>query len=420
MMKQIVSGIITLVCTFLVGGLGTVGGCSAPDSFSRAECDPNAFEPDPWCRDAADAGIDANDAGTDADDESDAANAIDDPGLDTSYWVAPDSCKTGVCVPDPSGPGALLWANVPISLWVGPIDQVPAACPDDKVYGVPSEKLLAFDQLVAPPATCSPCSCGSSEGTCSGVPETLELRAGTCAQSGVVTVAFDAPANWDGSCTNANTIGAGAKCPAGSQTLCTQSVHSSALPSPTNDACKPSVSVPSFALKTSWEIGALACYGNTQAQSCGTTSLTTYCVNDPGPAWLHCTYREGVHETCPDNYQYARHVLYPKEPIDDRGCSACECGAPMGSACLASLSLSTDGVCNSQNVNLQVVSTHGICYDFAAPGIAIGSKAIVNRTYVAGVCATSGGDAIGSAAPNVDKAVTFCCMEPYVEIDPPK
>ncbi len=392
-----------------------IGGCSAPDNFGDITCKPNAFLPDPWCRAAADAGTDAE---ADAAD-TDAANAIDNPGLNTSYWVAPDSCKTGICVPDPNGNEAILWEKVPISLWIGPVDQVPGKCPDDPVYGVPTEKFRGFDQLVAPPATCSPCACGPSEGTCGGVPETLELRAGTCAQSGVVTVPFDAPANWDGSCTNADTIAAGAKCPAGSQTLCTQSVHSSALPAPIDDACKASVSGPSLALKTSWEIGALACTGITLPQSCGTTSLTTYCVNDPGPAWLYCTYRDGVHETCPDNYQYARHVLYPKEPIDNRGCSACECGAPTGSACLGALSLSTDGACGAELVKLQVASMGQICYDFLPPGLAIGSKAIVNRAYLPGVCAASGGESVGGATADVAKAVTFCCMAPWVEMEPP-
>lgn len=395
----------------------TVNACSSVPEDILYGCDPKAILPDPRCLEQA---LTNADAGTDADIESDAAKAIDNPDLDTSYWL-PDTCKTGICVPDPSGTEAIFWANIPISLWIGPVDQVPAMCPEDKVNGTPTDKFLGFDKLVAPPATCSPCSCGPSEGTCSGVPKTLELRAGTCAQSGVVTVPFDAPANWDGACTNANTIAANAKCPAGSQTLCAQSVHSSALPSPTDDACVPSVSVPSLALKTSWEIGALVCHGNTQAQDCGSESLTAYCVNDPGPAWLHCTYREGVHEKCPDNYQYARHVLYPKEPIDERGCSACECGAPSGSTCEGGLRLSVDGTCGADFVTLQVGSMGPMCYDFLVPGKAIGSKAIVNRTYQPGVCAASGGEAIGTAAPDAKGAVTFCCMEPFDEIEhPPK
>jgi hypothetical protein len=145
-----------------------------------------------------------------------------------------------------------------------------------------------------------------------------------------------------------------------------------------------------------------------------------YCINDPGPAWLQCTYREGVHEQCPDNYQYARHVLYPKKPIDDRGCSACECGAPMASACLGGLRLSMGSACGTDLVTLQVASTGPLCYNFLTPGKAIGSKAIVNREYVPGVCAVSGGESVGSAAADVANAVTFCCMGPYVEIEPPR
>jgi hypothetical protein len=113
-------------------------------------------------------------------------------------------------------------------------------------------------------------------------------------------------------------------------------------------------------------------------------------------------------------------VLFPKEPIDDRGCAACSCGAPMGSACEGGLRLSADGTCVADFVTLQVGSMAPMCYDFVVPGKAIGSKAIVNRTYWPGVCAASGGGAIGSATADVTKAVTFCCMDPYVEIDPPK
>lgn len=408
-----------LVSSGLVLAACSVNACSAVPEDAFYPCDPNAIIPDPRCIKQL---LSGPDAGTDADAESDAApvqNAIDNPGLDTSGWASPDGCKTGQCLPTPVGSEAGLWSTVPISLWIGPLDQIPSKCPDDPEFGVPSEKFRLFDGLVAPPATCSPCSCGPSEGTCSGVPATLELRAGTCDQSGVVTVPFDALANWDGACTNADTMAAGAKCPAGSQTLCAQSVHTSELPAPV-DACKPSVSAPAAILDASWQIGALACTGNTMPQNCGSDSLQMYCVNDPGPAWLQCTFREGIYDTCPDNYQYARHVFYPGEPIDDRGCSACECGTPSGSACLGGLRLSSAGSCGSDLVTLQVGSMGPICYDFLAPGKAIGSKAIVNREYLPGVCAASGGEAVGTAAPDATKAITFCCMGPWVDVDPPR
>lgn len=387
-------------------------GCSAPDDFGRAACDPNAFEPDPWCVQqnlvAEDAGADGQaDASADAD--VDVIAAIDNPGLDTSTWVPPDACKTGTCVPAPVGDQAGLWEKEPIALWIGPANQVPVKCPDAPSVGVPNEKFRLFDQLVAAPATCLPCGCGVSKGGCSGVPETLELRAGKCAENGAMTIPFHAPANWDGSCTNADSIAAGATCPAGSQTLCTQSVHSVALPAPSDDACEASASAPAAALESSWQIGALACEGNTEEDACGTDTVKAYCVNHPGNPWLQCTYREGVHEKCPDNYKESRHVLFPKEPVDDRGCSACQCGAPMGSACIGGLTLGMDSTCATELVTLQVGSIGPMCYDFLVPGKAIASKAIVNREYVPGVCAVSGGQPVGSAAADVKGAVTFCC-----------
>lgn len=397
-----------------------LGSCGEPPSdFMEFTCDSTPFVPNEYCAKQSDA-----DAGTDAesDAESDASKLKDDdgPGLDTSNWAPPNNCNTGRCIPDPIGEDSGLWSTVPISLWIGPLDQVlKMKC--EETVGVPKEVFRRYDQLVAPPATCSPCSCAASEGACSGVPNTLELRAGTCAQSGVATVPFDAPANWDGSCTNADAIAAGATCPAGSQTLCTQSVHSSALPAPANDACKPSVSAPSLDLQTSWEIGALGCTANTDPQTCGADTQKSHCVNDPGSPWLQCTYRAGIHEKCPENYQYARHVLYPKEPIDNRGCSTCSCGAPMGSACIGGLRLSTDGACSTEYVTLEVGSMGPNCYNFLVPGVAIGSKAIVNRTYLPGVCAVSGGNSIGAAVPDDTKdsgVVTFCCLAP--EPPPPK
>ncbi len=398
-MKSIHYVLGTLAATCALSGSLAVGGCSSGELFGEIICDPTPFEPSPLCVDAgADATTDSGEPGQ---------SAINDPGLDMQQ-LAP--CPTGRCLPTPTGFQAGLWSEAPVSVWFGPAGQAPAKCPDDPVYGVPNEKFHLFDKLIVPPTACPTCSCGPSEGTCTGAPETIELRAGKCGQSGVIATPFDSPTNWDGSCTNADSIAAGAKCPTGSQNLCAQSVHSSTLPPP-NDSCKPSANGAAVVPESTWEIEARVCHGNTQAQSCGSEALKKYCVNDAGPGWLQCTYRSGDHKTCPDNYQH-RQVLYPQLPVDTRGCSACECGTPTGSGCLGGLSLSSDATCVAELVNLQVGSMGPICYDFLAPGLAIGSKAIVNRTYLPGMCAASGGQPIGDAEANVNQAVTFCCLEP--------
>lgn len=303
---------------------------------------------------------------------------------------------------------------------VGPAELAPQACPEDPSSGVPNLKFRLFDKLVAPAATCSSCLCRPSEGTCTDAPEKIELRAGKRDQSGVATVPFDGPANWTGLCSNDGAIAAGAKCPVGSQLLCTQSVPSSALPLPANEACKALPGAPSPTLETKRDIAGVACHGNTLTESCGSGSLKMYRVNTPADPWLQCVYRDGVHETCPDNHSYYREVLYPKAPIDTRECSACTCGAPMGSVCTGTLGLYADSACGVGLINNTIASTGDSCFDLQPPGLGIGSKAVSNLTYLPGVCGASGGESVGSALPDAEHAVTFCCMAPIVEIAPPR
>ena len=388
--------------------------CYAPEDFFESKCDATGLLPSRLCVGQADAGADA-DGDTDA-----KQNAIDDPGLNTANMAPPGNCNTGHCLPVPTGDDAGLWSTRPLSLWIGPVDQAPTTCPDDPVVGVPNLKFRLFDKLVAPSATCPACTCGPSEGTCTDAPEKIELRAGKCNQSGVPVYPFDGPAGWGGLCSNDDTIAASAKCPAGSQTLCAQSVRSSALPLPADEACKASASAPPPALETAWEVAGVACHANTEGQSCGTDTLKMYCVNTPGPAWLQCVYRDGVHETCPGHYTYRREVLYPKAPIDTRECLACTCGAPVGSICKGTLGLYADTACGVGLINNTIASTGESCFDLQPPGLGIGSKAVSNLTYLPGTCAASGGEPVGNAIADVQNAVTFCCMEPIVEIDPPR
>lgn len=196
-----------------------------------------------------------------------------------------NNCNGGHCLPVPTGREAGLWSEIPLSLWVGPAEQAPKACPDDPNSGVPNLKFRLFDKLDAPSATCSPCTCGPSEGTCSDAPEKIDLRAGKCNQSGVATVPFSGPVNWNGSCSNDDVIAAGAKCPTGSSTLCTQSVSSSALPLPANEACKAPANAPSATLETKWDIAGVACHANTTAQSCGTDAHSIGTVIRGIDAW---------------------------------------------------------------------------------------------------------------------------------------
>ena len=380
-------------------GTSTIGGCSAPEDFGEVDCKENAFQPDPWCQDA----------GTDG--KADASNLKDpdDPGLNPAILpepLDPKACK-GDCVPEASGPTALDWTWEPLVVWFGSKSEVVAkTCP----VGTPYEKSLVFDKLVAPPAKCDACAC-LPDGSCNGLPSTIEIRSGTCNASNVETTPFDGPPSWDGSCTSVNAMAAGKLC---NGVPCAQSVSASTLPGPTNESCTPTIEKPNATIdKHEWLDGALACGAKDLEGTCATTP--EHCVERLPDGWLHCLARSGKHDVCPDNYnQYGPRLFYGDKPIDDRGCSACTCGMPKDSICIGSFRLYSDSTCATEINKYQIASTNPPCWDLSPPGLALGSKAIVNLSYLPGTCAVTGGEPIGTAIPNEDAnagAVTFCCRD---------
>ena len=379
-------------------------GCTAPYYAAVGECDPNALNPDPGCLDA---GADANiDADTDA-------GAPQDPSA-----IDCENDLLGRCVAEPSGdpPGktpAGAWPRTPMLLWVGPVDEMPASCPKE----VPWEKYRRYSGLVAPPATCEPCSCETPTGTCSGLPASIEIRTAECEQGGGISVPFDGPAGWDGSCTNGASLPAGAQCGA---EPCAQYVSASALPGPTEEGCAVTTETPAFTKDRNWVLGGLACeveelHGECSAcdEDGACTPTGERCMKDLSPPWLHCVALQGDH-ACPGNYTYARYLMFGETPVDDRGCSACTCGASEGGLCLASLHLYDDAACTApESVTVPLASVDNACGKILPPGRAIGSKAITGLEYVPGTCAASGGGPIGEAHEDPDTAVTFCCAWPF-------
>lgn len=400
-MKQSVNLALACLVTSILILSSVIGGCSAPDDFGRGYCDPNAFLPDSWCSDV--------DAGTDA--EADASNLKDpdDPDLDTSLLPKPpdpNACK-GDCVAEASGPTALDWTWEPLVVWFGSKSEVIAKdCP----VGTPYQKSLVFDKLVAPPAKCDACAC-LPEGSCTELPSTIEIRSGTCNTSNVETTPFDGPSSWDGSCTSVNAMAAGKLC---NGVPCAQSVSASTLPGPTNESCIPTIEKPIATIdKHEWLDGALACGAKDLVGTCAVTP--EHCVETLPDGWLHCLARTGKHDVCPDNYnQYGPRLFYGDNPVDDRGCSDCACGTPKDSICIGSFRLYSDSTCATEINKYQIASTNPPCWDLSPPGLALGSKAIVNLSYLPGTCAVTGGEPIGTAIPNEDPnagAVTFCCRD---------
>lgn len=384
-----------------------INGCSAPPETLLAYCDSNAFLPDPWCRDV-DAGTDAEtDAESDA--GTDASPAIDDPGFESSVFP---TCETE-CVPEAAGPNADGWSE-PRVVWFGPNSELDAhQCPD----GVSYEKLKRFDKLVAPPAKCDACAC-LPNGSCNGLPDTIEIRSGTCNASNVQTTPFEGPPNWDGSCTSVNAMAAGQLC---NGVPCAQSVGASALPAPTNESCTSTVEKPNATLENhEWLEGVRVCGAKDLPGTCAVTPER--CVGPLDDGWLRCVSHPGKQDACPGNYnEFAPRFVYLDNPIDDRGCSACACGTPKDGICLGSFSVYSDNSCSTQFAQMQLSSLDGNCVGITPAGGAVGSKKISNLSYLPGTCAVTGGESIGTVIPNDDEnsITTICCRSSELPPLPP-
>lgn len=377
---------------FLVLGLGSfLHGCGEnPVYFPCGKGFPCANDGvciDGDCFYDLDGGIDASDGGEGG------ANAV-------------ATCE-GPCVPLPldgwTGPRALAY---------GPDSDptTPTKCPED----LGSTAFVGRADPLWEPAQCDACKCGEAKGTCSGLPETVELHAAQCGQDGT-SLPLGGPAGWDGSCSNANAVAEGATCPAGSANLCAQSIAASALGAPSEEACEPyadSPPVPNAALpQVMWSTRALACH----VPQCTGSDAVCIPTRSPVPSGFQiCISREGVHE-CTAPWNADRQIFFEPTRNDDalldtRDCAPCECGPPGGS-CFGHLRTFEDGACAKLVYDIPLSSLDGFCLN-VSPGLAVQSVEITSPEYFPGVCAPSGGAPIGTVKPDEARAVTFCCAPP--------
>jgi len=366
----------------------TINACSSVPEDVLFGCDPNAIRPDPGCLKQAEI---VADAGSDAPDGSS---------------LRPEAAcldKGGECVMMHSGPNASDWKG-PDPVWFGPAIDAPTECPFEGEI-----KLVRYSGLHAPPLDCAPCECEEATGKCAGVPDSISVGTTMCMPGGI-SVPFDGPGGWDGSCTNANAIPAGVQCPPGSGTPCVHSIAWSALPAPQNEMCAVKVNpVPGFnGMTTSWENAAVACHSSMERDLCGNGSKE--CLPVALRDWSQCVWQKGEHD-CPENYTYSRRVMYEHEPKESRSCSACSCGEPIGGECVANFSIFTDSACTAEIQNQTISSVMPDCDPIFPAGLAIGSKSVTAHLYVPGTCAASGGEPIGEAVEDKDTATTICCQK---------
>lgn len=398
-MKSAKLGLLLAFIAF--ASMVSMSSCSnAPEDFWEPICDSTPFAPDTHCLKQFDAGTDANSEG------GSGGSGGEAPGLNPSSVFRPDACQTE-CVPEAEGPNAGDWEDRPVMVWIGPISELKdQQCDVGETY----EKFTGYDKLVAPPAKCDACAC-LPEGTCTDLPDSIVIRSGKCGASNVESTPFDGPPNWDGSCTSANAMPAGKLC---NGVPCAQSVSASALPGPTNESCTPTTEKPNATIeKHEWLEGVLVC-GADSPGNCGVDAER--CVPSLKDGWLRCVWQAGKHNECPSNYNdYPPRHVYQDNPIDDRGCSACECGAPKDGICVGSFSIYSNSSCVNEFVKIPIASVGPSCVDLVPPGLALGSKTITNLSYVPGTCAATGGEPIGTLIPNDTEGSgvkTICCRAP--------
>lgn len=330
-----------------------------------------------------------------------------DAGTNSDADDAGDAGKSAVCG-EPCKPVPDGWSSMQ-AVWIGPAKDAP-------FYGTfHDEKTLPrFNgraDLVGVPAECDLCSCEKSNGKCIDLPSSIEVRASICGQAGT-SLPFDGPTNWTGSCTNVNAIAAGQKCPAGSSTLCAQSVAVAPLGAPVDESCTPFTEpLPVVKARLSgpeWKTAAIGydVPGCDEGKSCMPSI-------DLPKGFRSCIYLHGEHE-CPAAWSDDRRVVYEVTAdkrgfFDGRGCTPCACGAPIGSACTAHFRTFEDGACSKLIADDPIGSLFGEQCTNIPPGIAIGSKEVSPLMYFSGVCEPIGGEPIGEVKPDPDRAVTFCC-----------
>ena len=317
-----------------------------------------------------------------------------DAGTDGQASSCTAPCD-GECLARADVPGA-----GPLLFWKGPAGQEPG-CPS----GTTPVEVKRYADLDIPPLDCPSCSCDPPTGTCA-LPSTMTANSsgypGTT--PGTIHTDFSPPPAWNGACTSANAIAAGAACNGGP---CVKSLTVAPL-TLTESGCAPRLSAPpKESPAPSWQSSAVMC----SLGPCDGGKRVCAPKADAKPStWETCLAFAGDEATCSDPYP-VRHVVYDSFK-DSRTCGTCACDPPSGSYCVSVLSVSEGAACKSPAAlpgTLITSQAQPFCFDLPA-GVALGSKMMAAPSYTPGSCETLTKE--GSGEVTKQGAVTLCCREP--------
>jgi hypothetical protein len=327
-------------------------------------------------------------------------NGVDDDD-DEQVDCADGECTDFMCTP----PVPTDWTGY-FALFDGPGPD--PGCPATFPGGAGTE-YIGNASLQAPPAECSACTCSAPMNQTCVNPEGVIIQDAIC--GGSVNCSSEPPGlplpPANNVCSvvgvfsdNATTCGpdANATCTTGTG-ACNVSAKVDAADA-SGGTCTPQGGV---ATKPgiSWERIGHAC-GNPALTGAGCNG-NQICLPKAGGDFEAgvCIMRAGI-EPCPPGSFTEQHVFH-EATTDDRDCSECACGAPVGGACPTTVQLYSDNDC----INLVATIAAGDCEDIPGNPEIRGRKLAPLGAPAGASCTASGGDATGGVEPIT--ATTFCC-----------
>ncbi len=303
--------------------------------------------------------------------KEDCTNGVDDDCNGKTDCADP-MCGAYSCVP-PVPPG---WSG-PAELFDQMGNPVPPSC--DALHSGPVADGTAG--LAFAPASCSACSCGAPNTTCTATftPYSDAACSMMCSPSVMLpaNTCVDMPF---GNCATTND-------------------WSNTAPVLGGGSCPPSGGIPAVTPPTWGEVGR-ACAVSATGGGCSSGDVCAATATAKFSSGA-CIFQSGD-VSCPGAGYTVKHTLYAGDS-DTRGCDACACGAQQGGSCtFQGIQFFTNTGCQGNS------QMHGIhpCYN----GNATNSGSVMSKAQVTpGTCPPSGGSPNGTVSPTTP--TTVCCTQ---------
>jgi hypothetical protein len=164
-----------------------------------------------------------------------------------------------------------------------------------------------------------------------------------------------------------------------------------------------------------WGSFAKACEGIAYGKCESSGELCLPSAKPPPPGFHQCVqYTLPVDESklpqCPDVFP-DRFVFYTGTEGEPE-CSPCQCSDAMGAQCAVSFSAYQDSACAGLPMPLfeNATAFPGVCVDFGAATVSLGSMEANWISNQPGTCQPSGGELVGEVKPGDPRV--FCCQAP--------